>query len=217
MTARPDRRKTQPARRGAKTNFHHFRDTTVAFPGQQSYTGTRNFLDTSGVANIKKQTITLDAAGSADDVTIALFNSTGDQQALTTLNTIMTSSFYGTAAQTTHGAWTVTEVAKTVQDWLRANGATTATAAIDSAGKFAIALNSTSLNLAFRDETVTAQGSTQADAVIGFDADDDGTVDETVIGFDADGDGTVDETVNGFSKVVSRKWWKLVLAPLRAG
>ena len=28
MTARPDRRKTQPARRGAKTNFHHFRDTT---------------------------------------------------------------------------------------------------------------------------------------------------------------------------------------------
>ena len=30
MTARPDRRKTQPARRGAKTNFHHFRDTTAA-------------------------------------------------------------------------------------------------------------------------------------------------------------------------------------------
>ena len=29
MTARPDRRKTQPARRGAKTNFHHFRDTAA--------------------------------------------------------------------------------------------------------------------------------------------------------------------------------------------
>ena len=29
LTARPDRRKTQPARRGAKTNFHHFRDTTI--------------------------------------------------------------------------------------------------------------------------------------------------------------------------------------------
>ena len=29
MTARPDRRKTQPARRAAKTNFHHFRDTTL--------------------------------------------------------------------------------------------------------------------------------------------------------------------------------------------
>ena len=33
MTAQPDRRKTQPARRGAKTNFHHFRDTTPATRG----------------------------------------------------------------------------------------------------------------------------------------------------------------------------------------
>lgn len=166
-----------------RDTFNQVHNRGVAFPGQQSYTGTRNFLDTTGVANIKKQTITLDAAGGADDVTIALFNSTGDQQALTTLNTIMTSSFYGTAAQTTHGAWTVAEVAKTVQDWLRANGATSATAAVNSSGKFAIALNDTSLNLAFRDETATAQGSAQADAVIGFDADGDGTVDETVNGF----------------------------------
>ena len=98
-----------------RDTFNQVHNRGVAFPGQQSYTGTRNFLDTSGVANIKKQTITLDAAGSADDVTIALFNSTGDQQALTTLNTIMTSSFYGTAAQTTHGAWTVTEVATAAQ------------------------------------------------------------------------------------------------------
>ena len=37
MTAQPDRRKTQPARRGAKTNFHHFRDTTEP-PTAKDYT-----------------------------------------------------------------------------------------------------------------------------------------------------------------------------------
>lgn len=166
-----------------RDTFNQVHNRGVAFPGQQSYTGTRNLLDTFAATNIRKQTITLDAAGGVDDVTIALFSGTGDQQAVTTLNTIMTSSFYGTAAQADHGAWTVAEVAKTVQDWLRANGATTATAAINSSGNFAIALNNTSLNLAFRDETKTAQGSTQADAVIGFDADGDGTIDETVNGF----------------------------------
>jgi flagellar hook-associated protein 1 FlgK len=166
-----------------RDTFNQIHNRGVAFPGQQSYTGTRNFLDTTASGNVTNQTITLDAAGSVDDVTIALFNSSGDQQAVTTLNTIMTSSFYGTAAQTSHGAWTVTEVAKTVQDWLRANGATTATAAVNSSGNFAIALNDTSLNLAFRDETASGQGSTQEDAVIGFDADGDGTVDETVNGF----------------------------------
>jgi len=166
-----------------RDTFNQVHNRGVSFPGQQSYTGTRNLIDTNAASNITKQTIKLDAAGSADDVTIALFNSTGDQEALTTLNTIMTSSFYGTTAQISHGAWAVAEVAKTVQDWLRANGATSATAAINSDGKFAIALNNTSLNLAFRDETATTHGSTQADAVIGFDADGDGTVDETVNGF----------------------------------
>ena len=166
-----------------RDTFNQIHNRGVAFPGRQSYTGTRNLLDTTATANVKNQTITLDAAGSADDVTIALFNSTGDQQAVTTLNTIMTSSFYGTAVQTSHGAWTIAEVAKTIQDWLRDNGATTATAAVNSSGKFAIALNDTSLNLAFRDETATGLGSTQADAIIGFDADGDGTIDETVNGF----------------------------------
>lgn len=155
----------------------------VPFPGSQSFTGTRNFLDTSGAANTANQTITLDPTGGADDVTIALFDNDGNQHAATTLNTIMTSSIYGTAAQASHGTWTITEVARTIQDWLRDNGASTATASINSAGKFAIALNSTSLNLAFRDETATASGSTHADAEIGFDADGDGDVDESVSGF----------------------------------
>jgi len=55
--------------------------------------------------------------------------------------------------------------------------------ATNTAGKFDIAISNTSLNLAFRDETATANGSTQANAEIAFDANGDGFVDETVSGF----------------------------------
>ena len=46
-----------------------------------------------------------------------------------------------------------------------------------------IDLNSTTLNLAFRDETATANGSSAGDAEIAFDANADGVIDETVTGF----------------------------------
>ena len=134
------------------------------FPGMQSMTGTRSFVTPS------TQTITLDPTNSVDDVTIALFDSTGDQTASTTLDTIMTSATYGSGAQATHGAWTIAEVASSIQDWLRANGASSATAAVNSAGKFAIELNAPSLNVAFRDETATADGSDRGDAVIAFNS-----------------------------------------------
>ena len=54
---------------------------------------------------------------------------------------------------------------------------------MNSAGKFAIALNAPALSLAFRDETATANGSTAADVQIGFDSGGVGGVDETVSGF----------------------------------
>lgn len=163
--------------------FNQIHNRGVPFPGLQSMTGTRTFLDTSDAANTRTQTVTLDPTGSVDDVTIALFDADGNQTAATTLNTIMTSATYGTGAQASHGPWEVTEIAATVEDWLQANGAAGASVGLDSGNHLSIELNSSDKYLAFRDETATANGSTAADAEIGFDADGDGTIDETVSGF----------------------------------
>ncbi|MCK5444943.1 MAG: flagellar hook-associated protein FlgK, partial [Rhodospirillaceae bacterium] len=88
----------------------------VPFPGLTAMNGSRIFLDTSDVANVQAQTITLDATSGVDDVAIVLFDSDGNQSAATTLDTIMTSGMYGTGTQTTHGAWSIAEVAATVED-----------------------------------------------------------------------------------------------------
>lgn len=157
--------------------FNRIHNRGLPFPGMQSMTGTRVFVAPT------TQTMTLDPGTGADDVTIALFDSSGDQQAVTTLNTIMVSASFGSGAQASFGAWTITEVAATIEDWLQANGAAGATATVTSAGKFAIALNAPALNLAFRDETATANGSTAADVQIGFDSGGVAGVDETVSGF----------------------------------
>ena len=144
----------------------------VPFPGLQSMTGTRTFVEPAS------QTIKLDPTSAVDDVTIALFNSTGDQSAVTTLNTIMVAAGFAN-----YGAWKINDVASTLQSWLQANGAATATVAVNALGKFAINLSQPSLGLAFRDQTASANGSTHQDAEIGFDANFDGTVDATVYGF----------------------------------
>ncbi len=156
-------------------NLLHNRGTT--FPGLQTMTGTRNFIDPAD------QTMTLDPTNSAADVTISLFDSSGNQQSTTTLNTIMVSGLYGTGTQTDHGAWNINEVAQSMQDWLQDNGASSASVAVNTEGKLVLDLNITSLYIAFRDETATAEGSTQSDIEIGFDSDAIGGVDETVNGF----------------------------------
>ena len=157
--------------------FNQIHNRGMPFPGMQSMTGTRIFVAPT------TQTMTLDPGTGADDVTIALFDSSGDQQAVTTLNTIMVSASFGSGAQASFGAWTITEVAATIEDWLQANGAAGATATVNSAGNFTIALNTPALNLAFRDETATANGSTAADVRIGFDSGGVVGIDETVSGF----------------------------------
>lgn len=166
-----------------RDTFNQIHNRGVAYPGLSEMTGSRSFLDVTDPANTANQTITLDPAGGADDVAIALFDESGNQQAATTLDTIMTSGVYGSGTQATHGPWSLSEVMGTVEDWLQANGAPSATVALNSSGQMDISLNSLTLNLAFRDQVATADGSTQADASIGFDADGDGTVDETVSGF----------------------------------
>ncbi len=152
-------------------NQVHNRGTT--FPGAQSYNGSRIFIRPSN------QTMTLAAD---DDVKLVLFDSNGDQSKVTTLDTIMRSSSYGSGADT-DGTWTISEVAATIEDWLQANGAESATAAISSDGTFDIALNTTSLNLAFRDETTSTNGSTHEDVVISYDANGNTVSDDSISGF----------------------------------
>lgn len=158
-----------------RDTFNQIHNRGVSFPGAQSYSGTRTFVRPT------EQTIKLDTASSSDDVTIALFDSNGDQSASTTLNTIMTGA--GLSARGSGNDWTINATATQMQTWLRANGAASATVAVSGTGKFDIALNTTSVNLAFRDETASANGSTQDDAAIAFDANGDGVTDESVTGF----------------------------------
>jgi flagellar hook-associated protein 1 FlgK len=155
--------------------FNQVHNRGTSFPGEQSFSGTRIFIRPT------EQTMTLDSGG--DDVKLVLFDSNGDQQAVTTLDTIMQSASFGSGAQAANGPWTISEVAATIEDWLQTNGASGATAAIGTDGTFQIALNTTTLNLAFRDETATTNGSTLADAVITYDANGDTFTDETVSGF----------------------------------
>ncbi|MBT4932932.1 MAG: flagellar hook-associated protein FlgK [Rhodospirillaceae bacterium] len=165
-----------------RDTFNQIHNRGTPFPGSQSMSGSRVFVSPS------TQTIELDPTGSADDVNISLFTNSGDQSATTTLNTIMQVNYGGAGtdddAKVSYAAWTIDEVAAHVQGWLIANGATTATAAVSATtGKLDISLNSTSLNLAFRDQSASADGSSAADAQIAFDANADGVVDETVSGF----------------------------------
>ena len=157
-------------------NQVHNRGT--AFPGAQTMDGSRIFIRPS------EQTITLDSGG--DDVKLILFDSSGDQSATTTLDTIMQSASYGSASQAANGPWTITEVAATIEDWLQANGAASATASISTDGTFDIALNTTTLNLGFRDESATTDGSTNEDVVITYDSGGSTITDDT-------------ESVSGFS------------------
>ena len=157
-------------------NQVHNRGTS--FPGAQSMSGTRIFIRPT------EQRITLDSGG--DDVKLILFDSSGDQSAATTLDTIMQSASFGSGAQAANGPWTISEVAATIEDWLQGNGASGATASIGTDGRFSIALNTTTLNLGFRDESATADGSTNEDVVITYDSTGSGVSDDT-------------ETVNGFS------------------
>ncbi|MCZ6603559.1 MAG: flagellar hook-associated protein FlgK, partial [Alphaproteobacteria bacterium] len=146
--------------------FNQIHNRGISFPGEQSFTGSRIFVRPA------EQTFTY--SGSAD-TTIALFDSNGDQTAQTTVRTLLGGA--GTSSST------INNLATQMQTWLQDNGAANATVAVNSAGKFDIALNTTLVNLAFRDETTTANGSTLQDATINFDANGDAVTDETVSGF----------------------------------
>ncbi len=144
----------------------------VAFPGAQSFEGTRTFIEPSN------QSIEL---ASGDDVTIMLFDNSGDESTRTTLNTIMQAA--GFSSRGASDDWDMDDIATTMQSWLRTNGAPNAAVTVTAGGGMDIAISNTSLNLAFRDETATADGSTQEDVQISYDANGDGFADETISGF----------------------------------
>ncbi len=146
----------------------------VSFPGAQEYNGTRAFTEPT------TQTIKLDPTNSVDDVKFILFDNNGDQSRSTSLNTIMTGA--GFSSRGASSDWQINDVAATMQSWLRNNGAASATVSATS-GKMLISLNTTSLNLAIRDETASTNGSTSGDAEIAYDSNGDGVTDETVQGF----------------------------------
>lgn len=146
-----------------RDTFNQIHNRGVSVPGAQAYSGTRTFVRPA------EQTITFNGT---DDTTVVLFDANGDQTAQTTVRT-----------QLGGATTTIDNLATKLQTWLRANGAANATVAVSSTGKLDFKLNSTTVNLAFRDETATANGSTLKDATINFDANGDGNTDETVSGF----------------------------------
>jgi len=142
-------------------NRIHNRGT--AFPGAQSMSGSRNFIAPT------TQNITYSGT---EDTAVTLFDNNGDQTATTTIRTLT-----GTG-----GPFTVAAMATALQSWLQANGA--ATASVSAAtGNLNISLNSTSLNLGFRDQATSVAGSAQGDATLSFDANNDTFTDETASGF----------------------------------
>jgi len=143
--------------------FNQIHNRGVSFPGAQSYAGTRTFVRSA------EQTITFNGT---DDTTVVLFDASGNQTAQTTIRTLINSA-------TTN----IDNLATQLQTFLRANGAATATVAISTTNKLDINLNTPAINLSFRDETATTNGSTLEDAVIAFNANAAGPTDETVNGF----------------------------------
>ncbi len=145
--------------------FNLIHNRGAPFPGRQSMTGTRIFV---APAN---QTMTFSGNG---DTTLTLFDVSGDQVVTTTMRTLLGGA----------GPFTINAVATAIQTWLTGTGGLAgATAAVGADGKLAISLNSTARNLVMRDETATALGSAVGDVTIQFDANFDGTIDETVSGF----------------------------------
>ena len=144
--------------------FNQIHNRGVSFPGAQSYAGTRTFVRSA------VQTITFNGT---DDTTVVLFDASGNQTAQTTIRTLNSNV----------ATITIANLATQLQAFLRANGAATATVAISTTNKLDINLNTPAINLSFRDETATTNGSTLEDAVIAFNANAAGPTDETVNGF----------------------------------
>ncbi len=125
--------------------FNQVHNRGIPHPGLQSMDGTRRFLSTT------TETIHLDATA---DVRFTMFDNNGDMlrtsagvEATDTLRNIMVG-----AGGDLHGPWTLANIATNLQTWFRNMGATGATASFGTDGTLDIAMNTTTMNLAIRDE-----------------------------------------------------------------
>ncbi len=130
----------------------------VPFPGMTEMTGTRAFTEPAA------QTVTF--AGT-DDTTLALFDRNGNEIRSTTVRALI-----GGAGDT------VQNVTNAIDTWLGGDGSASL---VD--GHLRISVIGADRALAIRDQSATAPGSPAKDAVIQFDADNDGGADQTVEGF----------------------------------
>lgn len=128
-----------------KTEINRIHNQGTNFPNLKGeYDGTRYFIDSA------TQTMQM----TDGDTVFTLYDSTGEQTAKTTLNTLMVG-----AGETVGAAWTINDVATNLQTWLQANGAPLAQAGVGTDGLFSIDLRSTTLGLAMRDESSDTQNS----------------------------------------------------------
>ena len=110
----------------------------VAFPNDRTQmTGSRTFIDSS------TQTVTM----SGGDVSIALFDTPGEQTGRTTLETILEDG-----GEAPHGPWTIDEVASNLDAWLDTQLGAGNYATVSSEGKLSITIPpSQGKTLAFKD------------------------------------------------------------------
>ncbi len=143
-------------------------------------TGTRTFIDTTtNNGTTPAQSISIDDG----DVRITLFNDDGSQYATTTLKGDL-----GFASGVIYDAsgHDPDTMCQTIQDWLRdptGPNLTTATVKVDDNGKLSIDLGNSDYGIGFLDTATSILGSEAQDATIGFDANGDGTNDQTYSGF----------------------------------
>ncbi len=147
-----------------RDNFNQIHNRGMGFPGNSSYTGTREFTNTDATISF----------GGATDTRLIIFDTAGQQVASTTMRTILGGA----------GPHSLTNVASSIQDWLTQTVGPTATATVSADGGLNISTGEAGASLVFRDEAAVATpGAAHSDAVINYDINADGVPDESVSGF----------------------------------
>jgi flagellar hook-associated protein 1 FlgK len=180
-----------------KDTVNQVHNRGTIFPTQSSkLVGTRQLVDSNNPTLNGSNPQHIWYSGD-DDTTIALFDTSGNQVATTTLRTIMSSTSYTDAA----GAATaldisdspatpgvkMTDVAAKVQSWMRSqtylgNTMSSATASV-ATGTLVLDTGVPAVTLAFRDQVSSTNGAKTTDARINFDVDGDNKADKQIAGF----------------------------------
>lgn len=149
-------------------NAVHNRGT--GFPGLTAMSGSQSFADPA--------TQTISFGGSSDTV-LALLDASGNEVRQTTVRALLDDpAATGNPLSTGDATATIGELQAALNGAL---GGGLAAKLVD--GKLVLSVTAPGLTLALRDQATSARGAAAQDAVIGFDADGDGTVDATHNGF----------------------------------